>query len=186
MRENWIDSQSDNPFFQSRPCAPQAAPPQFLRHQFRKTWVVPGTRDKVWNWLNDPATFTDGQVPPYRVEFVSAEVGVPRGFEVGGLNSHHGPLLLASGTLVEIREQEYRDLQYFYGSYVISLRLVRPTRLQFWVEQHGPDSVKVTVQLDSFVRGWFEPFWQVGQRAFWWGFGRWLRGAVGRGVGGST
>ncbi len=29
----------------------------------------------------------------------------------------------------------YRDLKYFYGPYALSPRLVRPTRLRFWVEE---------------------------------------------------
>ena len=37
---NWIDSQSDNNLWETRPCAPQAAPPSFLRHQFRHSWTV--------------------------------------------------------------------------------------------------------------------------------------------------
>lgn len=176
MRTNWIDSQSDNPFFAGGvPSAPQAAPPSFVRHLFTRTWKVDKDREKVWAWLNDPATFTEGQFPPYRVEFASAELGVPRGFEVGGLNMHHGPGLLASGTLVEIVEGEYRDLQYFYGSYVLSLRLIRPTRLQFWIQDCSDGGCEITLQLDSFVKHWFEPVWEMGNRGFWRFFGYWLK-----------
>lgn len=173
-RSNWIDSQSDNPYFDAVPRAPQAAPPNFLRHQFRRTWSLKAPPEQVWNWLNDPNTFTNGQIPPYRVEFASADLETPRGFQVGGLNMHHGPGLLASGTLTEIREGEYRDLQYFYGSYVVSVRLVRPTRLQFWLEESA-NGTQVTMQLDSLVNGWFEFLWELGLRGFWMFFARWMR-----------
>ena len=137
--------------------------------------MVKKDRKQVWAWLNEPSTFTDGQIPPYRVEFASAELGVPRGFEVGGLNMHHGPGLLASGTMVDIVDEEYRDLQYFYGSYVISLRLVRPTRLQFWLQDAPHGGTEVTLQLDSFVNHWFEPIWELGNKMFWSFFGIWLK-----------
>ena len=39
--------------------------------------------DRVWAWLNDPATLVEGQLWPYRVEFVDG------GFEPGVLNVHH-------------------------------------------------------------------------------------------------
>ena len=174
---NWIDSQSDNNLWETRPCAPQAAPPSFLRHQFRHSWTVDAPVETVWSWLNDPDTFTSGQVPPYRVEFASADIDVPRGFQVGGLNMHHGPGLLASGTLVELVENSYRDLQYFYGSYILSVRLVRPTRLQFWVEPKGAGTL-VRVHFDTLVQGWFDLVWDVGCKSFWWMFSYWMRKAL--------
>ncbi|MEM9777619.1 MAG: hypothetical protein AAF902_23785, partial [Chloroflexota bacterium] len=64
-------------------------------------------------------------------------------------------------------------LQYFYGSHFISIRLVRPTRLQFWVEEISSNETKVILQLDSLVAKWFAPIWSFGNRYFWNSFGRW-------------
>ena len=125
----------------------------------------------MWAWLNAPATFTEGQVWPYRVEFVDG------GFEPGVLNVHHGPLINFAGAIGEVRELgegvAYRDLKYFYGSYAISPRLSRPTRLQFWAEE-AEDGTLVTVQLDSLVRRPFVRLWDLSQRIFWSRFPRWM------------
>jgi hypothetical protein len=64
---------------------------------------------------------------------------VDGGFEPRVLNVHHGPQLNVAGVIGEVRDPQsgvaaYRDLKYFYGSYAISSRFVRPTRLQFWAE----------------------------------------------------
>lgn len=157
---------------------PHTAPAGFVEHRYRKTFVVDQPRAKVWGWLNDPATFVDGQVWPYFVEFVSVD-GNPPGFYEGGINTHHGPFINFAGMMTEIREEEYRDLQYFYGSYFLNARIVRPTRLQFWVEDHADGQTKVTLQLDSLVAGWFRPMWQMGQQFFWGGFPRWMRRSLG-------
>lgn len=154
---------------------PQGAPESFTAHTYRKSWSVPYSRKKIWAWLNRPETFTKAQLPPYRVEFISNDPEQRPGFHEGGLNIHHGPLLLASGQLGEIRDQEYRDLQYFYGSYVISLRLVRPTRLQFWLEETQAELTEVSVQLDASIQSWFLPFWKLGSQGFWSLFGLWMK-----------
>ncbi|MEM8860859.1 MAG: hypothetical protein AAGD96_21255 [Chloroflexota bacterium] len=164
---------ASNPFFAQTPAAPHAAPANFQPHTVRREYLIDKSHAAVWAWLNDPKTFTDSQIPPWRVEFVSADPETPPGFYEGGLNVHHGPWTLFAGTMTEIREGEYRDLQYFYGSYFLSVRLVRPTRLQFWVEETGPNQTKVILQLDSLVKKWFVPVWSFGNRYFWSRFGRW-------------
>jgi hypothetical protein len=130
----------------------------------------------VWAWLNDPATFVEGQVWPFRVEFVGG------GFEPGVLNVHHGPLMNFAGAIGEVRDPEtgaaYRDLKYFYGSYAISPRLVRPTRLQFWAEASDGGTL-VTLQVDSFARSFFMKPWDLAQRGFWSRFPRWMASALG-------
>ena len=159
---------------------PSGAPAGFVPHAYRRAFHVPYSEDRVWNWLNDPATFTEGQVWPFRVEFVDG------GFEPGVLNVHHGPLLNFAGAIGEVREPDagvvgYRDLKYFYGSYAISPRLVRPTRLQFWVDpREGSDEgTLLTLQVDSLVRGWFTKPWDLSQRVFWQRFPRWMDSALG-------
>ena len=123
---------------------PAGAPPELVPHAYRRSFVTPYLIERVWGWLNDPKTFVEGQVWPYRVEFVDG------GFEPGVLNVHHGPFIDFAGAIGEVRDprpgiEAYRDLKYFYGSYAISPRLARPTRLQFWAEgtdRGGPDPGK--------------------------------------------
>ncbi|MEM8556638.1 MAG: hypothetical protein AAGG50_02235 [Bacteroidota bacterium] len=152
---------------------------------------MPHPRAAVWAWLNDPATFTDGQVPPYRVEFVPPFAGGPDGFAPGVLNVHHGPGILFAGVLGAITapapgRTAYRDLRYFYGSHALSMRLVRPTRLQFWADEAAPDTTRVTLQLDALVAGWFVPAWATGQRVFWSGFGETMARQVSRSSSGAA
>lgn len=151
---------------------PVGAPDGFVAHAYRRSFSVPHEIGLVWGWLNDPATFTESQVWPYRVEFVDG------GFEPGVLNVHHGPLLNAAGVIGAVEEpggraSGYRDLKYFYGSYAISPRLSRPTRLQFWADRAG-DGTLVTVQLDALVRRPFVRVWHLSQTVFWSRFPRWM------------
>ena len=160
----------------SAPAAPQAVAPGFAPHAFSLSFGVSAPRERVWAWLEDPATFVDGQVWPYRVEFTSGDERPP-GFHVGGLNIHHGPFLHLPAVLCEIEEGCFRDLRYFYGSFVLSPRLVRPTRLRFWVEDESGEAgggTLVRLRLDSFVRAGFTRSWSWGQRLFWSRFPRWL------------
>lgn len=154
---------------------PNAIPPGFVKHTYEKEFDVRADRDAAWSWLERPETFTEGQVWPYRVEFVSADPNVEPGFVVGGLNIHHGPLLNLPGMLTEIREGEYRDLQYLYGSYVGSLRLIRPTRLEFWVDDLDLDHTRVRLRLSSFVHRRLARPWSWAQRIFWGRFPRWMQ-----------
>ena len=155
---------------------PAGAPAGFVEHVYQKTFFVEHPTRRVWAWLNDPATFVGGQVWPFRVEFVDG------GFEPGVLNVHHGPFLNAAGAIGEVRgpgdESAYRDLKYFYGSYAISPRLARPTRLQFWAEDEERGTV-VTLRLDALVRCSFVRVWDLGQRVFWSRFPRWMGAALG-------
>ena len=107
---------------------------------------------------------------------------VDGGFELGVLNVHHGPFLNVAGVVGEVPDPRrdisvYRDLKYFYGSYAISPRLVRPTRLQFWMEatEFEGRHTLVTLQLDSLVRRPFVPLWERSQRIFWSRFPVWIK-----------
>jgi hypothetical protein len=155
---------------------PAGAPDGFVEHAYQKIFPVDHPIGRVWAWLNDPATFVEGQIWPFRVEFVDG------GFEPGALNVHHGPFLNVAGAIGAVRGPgeegpAYRDLKYFYGSYAISPRLARPTRLQFWAEEAGGETV-VTVRLEALVRRPFAGIWDLSQRIFWSRLPRWMDSAL--------
>ena len=155
-------------------------PPGFVRDVTARTWTLPHEPAAVWAWLCDPATFTDSQLPPWRVEFLDPTTGGPAGFEPGVLTTHHGPLLHFSGVVAEVTDGTYRDLHYTYGAYAGSLRLARPVRLQFWVHPAPGDGTVLRLQVDADVRTWLRPVWRFGSRLFWGRFGTWCDRAVGR------
>jgi hypothetical protein len=156
-----------------RPLARNAAPEGFVAHVFERDWLVDRPVDRVWRWLNDPRTFTETQVWPFRVEFING------GMETGVLNTHHGPLMSFTGVVGDVHPPGdtpgYRDLQYLYGSYAISLRLIRPTRLQFWVEAESPRSTRLRVRLDSLVSPRIAGLWTRAQSLFWSRFPKWAQ-----------
>lgn len=146
-------------------------PRGFVRHAYERSWNVPVPRAEAWCWLNDPRTFTDMQVWPYFVEFADG------GFQTGVRNTHSGPGIHFPAVLGEIREGEYRDLIYLYGAYAFGMRIVRPLRLQFWLED-SDEGCLVRLRLDCQVRGWFLGTWKLGNRLFWSLFGRSIRKGV--------
>ena len=135
-------------------------PRNFERHAYERTFHVSRPIYTVWTWLNRTETFTKGQLPPYRVEFI------PDRFEVGVLTNHHGPALNFSGMITKMEAPYYRELEYFYGSYALSFRWIRPTRLEFWLDEHGDETV-VKLRVTSWVRRGFNWFWTTAQRFFW-------------------
>lgn len=163
----------------SVPPAPAIPPPGFTHSTYEHVWQIAAPRAAIWDWLCDPATFVDGQIPPFRVEFLTNERG-ETGFAEGVYNAHVGPFMSFSGVLGEIVPLEYRDLQYCYGSYALSHALFRPTRLQFWLadaddaddDADDPTTV-LTLQVDAHVRRRAEPLWRRAMGLFWARFGRW-------------
>ena len=135
-------------------------PANFREHKFSYLLNIDQERrTKLWDKLNRRETFVNSQAFPYRVEF---DTGLEEGcFEAGELNIHHGPLLSVHGSVGEVGP-EYRSLNYFYGSYVLSFRLVRPTKLEFFQTEDG-----VRMDLTAFVAPWFLPLWKFGNAAFW-------------------
>ncbi|MFK7894602.1 MAG: hypothetical protein AB8G23_02135 [Myxococcota bacterium] len=101
-------------------------------------------------------------------------------FAVGGINVHHGPLMSFAGVFTEIQPSKYRCLDYFYGSYVLSLRLIRPTRLEFWLEEeidHG--QTRVRLRVSSYVSTRISRLWTRAQAFFWKRFPSFMSGAMG-------
>ena len=125
----------------------------------KKIKVDPSKLTQFWEKLNLRETFIDAQFFPYKVEFAT---GLKSGsFQAGELNIHHGPFLSVHGSIGKVSEN-YRDLNYFYGSYALSFRLVRPTRLEFFKEDDG-----IRLKLHAFIKPWFAPFWRTGNNFFW-------------------
>tara|TARA_B100001094_G_C18154631_1_gene785665 strand:+ start:525 stop:962 length:438 start_codon:yes stop_codon:yes gene_type:complete len=130
------------------------------KHTYERSFDVKSEKmTDLWNKLNLRNTFVDGQIFPYKVEFDAPQQNGP--FAEGELNIHHGPLLSVHGMIGEVNDQ-YRGLEYFYGSYVISFRLVRPLRLEFFNE-----SDKLRLKLTVYVKPWFKPIWKLGNDTFW-------------------
>ncbi len=159
----------------------QALPPRFEPHAYTFACNLPAPIHIVWGWLNTPETFTKGQLWPYRVEFVSGDPARrAAGFAEGIQNAHHGPLMNFAGVLAQVRPPHYRDLQYYYGSYALSFRLIRPTRLQFWLAARPDGTTQLHGRVDSYVRRGIGPLWSGTQRLFWQSFRRWATREVRR------
>jgi hypothetical protein len=116
----------------------------------------------VWKKIQRRETFTKGQLFPYRVEF--AAKSQEGDFLPGELNIHHGPFLGVHGAVGEVTDS-YRSLEYFYGSYVMSFRLVRPVCLEFFREGSG-----LKLKLKVYIRPWFRPVWRLCNFILWSGF----------------
>lgn len=157
--------------------APATPPPGFVADVYTHQWSIPRPRAAVWAWLCDPATFVDGQVWPYQVEFLDDADG-PGGFRPGVYNAHTGPFMCFAGVLGEIRDGEYRDLQYSYGSYAVSHRFARPTRLQFWADDDDRGGTLLRLQVDAYVHRRGQKTWARVMKLFWPRFGRWAEKAV--------
>ena len=116
-------------------------------------------KDIFWHKLQQRETFVEGQVPPYKVEFESERTA--GAFQVGEKNIHHGPLLNLPGEIGDISET-YRALHYYYGSYIVSFKIVRPVLLEFFKTQKG-----IKIVLRSYVHPFFLRLWRLGNTFFW-------------------
>ncbi|MEM7645796.1 MAG: hypothetical protein AAF203_02700 [Pseudomonadota bacterium] len=155
----------------------EMSPAGFVETSYRESWNVRSDENQMWSWLNKTDTFVAGQVGPYTVEFQDHENPDNPRFAPGVLTNHYGPFLNAAGVIGEMREKSYRDLRYYYGSYVFFFSLVRPSRLQFFYDQ---EKKVLTMQLDAFVKPWFQGIWMKGMRFFWPRFGRWMEKSNGK------
>lgn len=157
----------------------QPQPPGFKDHQFTFKVDIPNSATDVWTWLNDPSTFVDGQVWPFKVEFYSPDPNtIPNGFHEGVLTNHTGPFVNFAGRITAV-ESNYRDLQYFYGSYAFVFAWFRPYRLEFWTEEYEGGTY-LTCTLSTYVKPGLYNLWGSTQRLFWSRFKRWSRKRVKR------
>lgn len=155
----------------------QPPPPKFKDHIHKFSFELPYTPDQIWKWLNDPKTFTDTQVWPYKVEFYSPKPNeIPNGFHEEVLTNHTGPFVNFAGKLTTIKP-DYRDLQYFYGSYAISFHWIRPYRLEFWTEKKN-ELTTVTCAISCYVKPGIYKLWGSMQKIFWKRFKKWAKKSV--------
>ena len=157
----------------------QPLPPGFKIHTYSFDVPVNASPPLVWKWLNTPSTFTETQVWPYKVEFYSPDPEkTANGFHPNVLTNHTGPFINFAGVLTEITEN-YRDLQYYYGSYAISFHLVRPFRLEFSTrEQDGITTITCTIS--SYVKPSFYKIWDRLNKLFWSRFKKWSAKSLAR------
>ena len=152
----------------------QAQPPGFSIHEYEFSMVTERSEESVWDWLNDPKTFTETQYWPFKVEFISPDPErIPAGFSEGVQTNHHGPLVNFAGVITSVKPN-YRDLQYYYGSYAISFRLIRPFRLEFSTES-TEQGTKIIGKISSYVKPGVYSFWNWSQGLFWRRFKSWAR-----------
>ncbi len=155
----------------------QPPPPRYKDHVHKFSFEIPHNPSKVWEWLNDPGTFTKNQVWPFKVEFYSPQPDqVPVGFNEGVLTNHSGPFVNFAGKLTSINS-DYRDLQYYYGSYAISFNLIRPYRLEFWTEENA-SSTTLTCAISCYVKPGIYKFWDTAQKLFWKRFRKWATRSI--------
>lgn len=160
------------------PPSPKEPPPRFVLDVYEQEWQIEEDRSAVWAWLCDPRTFTDSQIPPYRVEFLTNAAGA-KGFTEGVYNAHVGPFMSFAGVLGAIEPERYRDLQYFYGSYAVSHALFRPTRLQFWLaDGDAAGTTVLRLRVDAHVRQRAQKLWTKAMDLFWKRFGNWCERSV--------
>ncbi len=135
-------------------------PKNFMLDEFEREFTYSKENiDSVWSRLNHRETFTKGQIFPYCVEFDA--ISQDGQMRPGELNIHHGPFLSVHGAIGEVTDK-YRDLNYFYGSYVFSFRLVRPLKLEFF-----RDNNKIKLKFKVYVRPWFKPIWHFTNFILW-------------------
>lgn len=150
--------------------APQFLAKNFEIDVFEKELYINKPRETVFRFFCSTTTFVKFQLPPYRAEFTSPHPDKTNIFETGVQTLHHGPLMCFAGIIGEIKLPQYRDLQYYYGSYVISLRLVRPLRFEMWFEEVNTHRTLIKFKINWQVRKGFKSVWKLLQNIFFFQF----------------
>ena len=155
----------------------QVVPRGFVHDAVQARVIVARPVARVWEWLDDPATFVDGQVWPYAVEFHHPPH--TDAFRPGVRNDHHGPGLSLPAVVGAVHPPRHRELIYLYGAFVASPRLLRPVRLAFDLETDPVgERTRITVTSEAVVRTPLVAAWRAGNTTFWRRFGRWCEAAT--------
>ncbi len=144
--------------------ASQPLPQSFRTHVYEISFTLPISQTESFEWLLKKKTFSSGQLPPYKVEFLP-ENKDPL-MKEGDYTNHHGPWIQFAGVMTKI-SSEYRRLDYLYGSYALTFRLIRPLCLEVWTHDLGSNKSKVTLKLTTGVRNFFVPIWNLLMNFFW-------------------
>ena len=142
----------------SSPC-----PKSFVASLVRVEGTTSREKKLIWDWLSRKETFTKGQIPPYRVEFFDEDDPF---FHEGTYNNHHGPFLHLPAYVSEMKEEEFREMRYLYGSYVLGFGIIRPTALKIFLEESN-EQTKVVVELHAHVRPIIKKMWERLNHFFW-------------------
>jgi hypothetical protein len=88
----------------------------------------------------------------------------------GDYTTHHGPLIQFAGVMTSVTEN-YRRLDYMYGSYAISFRFFRPLCLEVWVDdfdfESGSKKAVINLKLTTGVHKYLNWFWSSMMAFFW-------------------
>ncbi|MFZ9045738.1 MAG: hypothetical protein ACO2ZZ_07710 [Cyclobacteriaceae bacterium] len=156
----------------------QPHPPGFSDHKFTFSIKLKASETTIWSWLNKTETFTENQLWPYKVEFYSPDQRkIPEGFNEGILTNHIGPFINFPGRITSI-QNDYRDLQYYYGAYAISHRLIRPYRLEFSTREQEAGTTLLYCALKSYVKPGWVKIWGFGCQLFWASFKKWSKRSI--------
>lgn len=148
----------------------QPLPSYFKHNIYEISFKLPTSQKKAFDWLLRKKTFTRGQIPPYKVEFIPENSD--EFMQVGDFTNHHGPLIQFAGVMTEITKT-YRRLDYLYGSYALSFRLIRPVCLEVWVEDlplfstNSKPKALVKLKLTTGVHKWINLSWTLLMKFFW-------------------
>ena len=143
---------------------PTPCPAHFVPSMIRVEQTSKTDKKTIWEWLSRKVTFTKGQIPPYRVEFFDEEDPF---FHEGTFNNHHGPFLHLPAYVTKMKNQEFREMRYLYGSYVLGFGMIRPTYLKIYLEDTSHNQTKVCIELHAHVRPVIKKIWEVLNRFFW-------------------
>ena len=138
-------------------------PASFVPSLVRVEGIARREKKIIWEWLSRKDTFTKGQLPPYRVEFFDDEDPF---FHEGTYNNHHGPFLHLPAYVTQMKPEEFREMKYLYGSYVLGFGIIRPTALNIYLEEDNAQT-KVVVELHAHVRPIMKKLWESMNRFFW-------------------
>lgn len=140
-------------------------PKSFRTHDFSLRFQVNAPLRDIYPWLMSLNTFTKGQIPPYKVEFLQ-ESPSPY-MQKGDKTNHHGPLIQFAGEITAVDPFKYRRLDYYYGSYALSFRLARPRCLEIFTSESDGQKTNIELKLKTDTHKYFYSAWNALMLFFW-------------------